>query len=105
MEIEKQIKEVGYSPIIPSTYCECTERSVCQSCKDMYLGNKITMKTSHIILHKGLPLDFLVFDDILKARNYIKMKYHKRRFKEEPENTFVCKNWGSKFKIVELRCK
>lgn len=55
-----------------------------------------------IILHKGEPLNNLCFETVDKARNWLKMNYSKRRFKEDQENVFVCARFGSIFKIKEL---
>jgi len=54
------------------------------------------------ILNKGEIVENILFKTLTEARNYIKMKYPKRRFKEDKENVFVCCNYGTKFIIEEL---
>ncbi len=55
-----------------------------------------------IILHRGLPHKNMLFFSDKKARNWVKMVYTNRRFKEPEENVFVCKQYGTTFKIIEL---
>tara|TARA_R110000851_G_scaffold268040_1_gene420619 strand:+ start:260 stop:577 length:318 start_codon:yes stop_codon:yes gene_type:complete len=53
------------------------------------------------ILNKGEILENILFKTLEEARNYIKMKYPKRNFKEPQENVFVCAHYGTKFIIQE----
>ncbi len=55
-----------------------------------------------IILHQGNPLDSRIFKEESEARNYIKMRNTRRRFKELERNIFICKQYGSKFEIIRL---
>lgn len=58
--------------------------------------------SAFIILHQNRPLENILFKRLEEARNYIKMQYPKRKFKEQDENVFVCSNYGTTFRIVEL---
>ncbi len=53
------------------------------------------------ILNKGEIVENILFKSQEEARNWIKMKYPKRRFKEPQENVFVCAQYGTKFIIQE----
>lgn len=53
------------------------------------------------ILNKGKIVENILFKSQEEARNWIKMKYPKRRFKEPKENVFICANYGTKFIIQE----
>ena len=53
------------------------------------------------ILNKGEIVENILFKSQEKARNYLKMKYPKRNFKEPKENVFVCAHYGTKFIIQE----
>ena len=55
-----------------------------------------------IIIHKGMPFMNKIFNSDKQARNWIKMEYSTRRFKEPEENIFVCKQYGTTFKIIQL---
>ena len=57
--------------------------------------------SAFVILNKGEILENILFKSQDEARNYIKMKYPKRNFKEPQENVFVCKHYGTKFIIQE----
>jgi len=56
-----------------------------------------------IILHQGKVLNNLLFNSIKEARNWIKMTFSKRRFKEPKENVFVDSRYGTTFKIIILK--
>lgn len=56
-----------------------------------------------VILHQGKILKNLYFESLQVARNYLKMNYYNRKFKEPEENVFVCTRFGSTFKIIELQ--
>jgi hypothetical protein len=55
-----------------------------------------------IIIHAQKVLNNVFFTSEKAARNYIKMQYPKRRFKEIPDNTFTDTNYGATFKITRL---
>ena len=55
-----------------------------------------------VIMKSGKVLDNRFFTSDDSARNYIKMTYPKRRFKEISDNVFLDKNFGAKFTIIEL---
>jgi hypothetical protein len=54
-------------------------------------------------MNKGEVYEGLYFDDLRKARNYIKFRHPKKRFKEPFKNTFVCTYTGMKFVFQELK--
>ena len=56
-----------------------------------------------IIMNKNKVFEGLFFNSEQEARNFIKFKYPKRKFKENVENTFICKRWGTTFKVQELK--
>lgn len=56
----------------------------------------------YIILHKGVPHKGYYFESVEQARNWLKMNYPNRRFKESQRNILVCVNHGSKFEIITI---
>jgi hypothetical protein len=58
-------------------------------------------KSYFAIFNKGKILENVLFKSNDAARNYIKMKYPKRTFKELNKNVFVCAHYGTKFIIEE----
>lgn len=55
-----------------------------------------------IIMHKNKVLGELYFTSLEKARNYIKFLFRYKTFNEPEENKFVCRQYGTTFKIIEL---
>ena len=53
-------------------------------------------------MNKGEVYDGKYFSSIEVARNYIKFRHPKKRFKEPFENELVCGYSGMKFKVIEL---
>ena len=66
-------------------------------------ANNVFANSAFVIMHKGAVNKNIFFSSIEQARNWIKFNYPKRRFKEPRENVFVCSNYGTTFKIVEIR--
>jgi len=60
------------------------------------------MDKAYAIMHKGAVHLNMFFTSEEKARNWIKMTYPKRRFKEPIHNKFICAYYGTTFTIVEL---
>ncbi len=56
-----------------------------------------------VIMHKNTVYKGLLFDNVLKARNYLKMCNTKRRFKEPTTNTFICTQHGTRFEVLILK--
>jgi len=56
-----------------------------------------------VIMHKGAVYMGIYFNSTNRARNYIKMKFPKRTFGEPEMNKLVCKQYGTIFKIQELK--
>ena len=54
-------------------------------------------------MHQKNILEYLVFDSVEIARNYLVMKYAKRKLVEPEENKFICKRFGTTFRIIELK--
>ena len=61
--------------------------------------------TAFVIMFQRGILDNVLFRSDKEARNYIKMRYSNRSFKEPKENVFICKRYGTTFTIVELKFK
>jgi hypothetical protein len=55
-----------------------------------------------VIIKSGEVFEGKVFESVEQARNYIKFKYPRRRFKEEIPNVFKCTRHGTMFKFIEL---
>ena len=66
-------------------------------------ANNVLADSAFVIMHKGAVNKNIFFSNVEQARNWIKFNYPKRRFKEPQENVFVCSNYGTTFKIVEIR--
>ena len=66
-------------------------------------ANNVLADSAFVIMHKGAVNKNIFFSNVEHARNWIKFNYPKRRFKEPQENVFVCLNYGTTFKIVEIR--
>jgi hypothetical protein len=67
------------------------------------IANAVLADSAFVIMHKGAVNKNIFFSNVEQARNWIKFNYPKRRFKEPEENVFVCSNYGTTFKIVEIR--
>ena len=57
--------------------------------------------SAFVIINKGKVYENILFTSQEEARNFIKMKYPKRNFKEPIENVLVCAYYGTKFIIEE----
>lgn len=66
-------------------------------------ANNVLADSVFVIMHKGVVNKNIFFSNAEQARNWIKFNYPKRRFKEPQENVFVCSNYGTTLKIVEIR--
>ena len=66
-------------------------------------ANNLLADKAFVIMHKGSVNKNVFFSSVEQARNWIGFNYPKRRFKEPEENVFVCSNYGTTFKIVEIR--
>ena len=57
--------------------------------------------SAFVIMNKGKVYENILFTSQEEARNFIKMRYPKRNFKETVENVLVCAYYGTKFIIEE----
>lgn len=55
-----------------------------------------------VLMHKGLVHKNMFFLNKETARNWIKMNYPKRNFRECANEVFKCTRHGTTFKIVEI---
>lgn len=55
-----------------------------------------------VIMNKGEVYESKFFYKLAEARNYIKFRHPKKRWKEPVENQFVCCYTGMKMTVVEL---
>lgn len=55
-----------------------------------------------VIMHRGEVWFNRYFLNVDECRNFIKMQYPKRRFKEPMPDKFVCARYGTTFEIVTL---
>jgi hypothetical protein len=55
-----------------------------------------------VVMKSGEVFEGKVFESIEQARNYIKFKYPRRRFKEETPNVFTCTRYGTMFGFIKL---
>ena len=58
---------------------------------------------NYVIMHGNKVFRGLYFTSVKLARNYIKMQYPKRHFKELSENKFTDTQYGATFEILVLQ--